>query len=406
MRIMMINTLYAPMILGGAERSVTLLAEELARSGDEVSVITLYPKSEETFEVLNGVRVYRLPMDNRYWPFDRPKKPASAERLLWHVGDAWNRHAAERVGRILDREKPDVVNSNILAGFSVSVWREVKKRNIRLVHTLRDYYLICSRSALFRKGSTCVRRCADCKALTANRKSASQLVDAVVSISEYVLDCHTQCGYFSHASSSVIYNIAGTAKGPGKSGSELCAPGDPLIFGYIGRVEDEKGIQIVLEAITYLAGSNWRLRIAGAGREQYVRTLKEKYTDPRIEWLGFANSSDFYPSIDVTIISSLWPEPLGRTVIETFAAGKSAICAESGGIPEIGKLGKVVATYPARDARALAAIMDDAMANAESWRNGGFRDGFAKDLFTDAAITARYRAVYRNDAKNSVSVAS
>jgi glycosyltransferase involved in cell wall biosynthesis len=402
---MMINALYAPMILGGAERSVTLLAEELARSGDEVSVITLHPELEEAVDTLNGVRVYRLPMDNRYWPYGRPRKPNSASRVLWHVGDAWNRQAAERVGRILDQEMPDVVHSNVLAGFSVAVWREVKKRNIRLVHTLRDYYLLCSRSALFRNGETCTHRCAGCKTFTVNRKSASQLVDAVVSISEFVLDCHTQQGYFSQSSSSVVYNIAGAVKGATKAGCDRSDP-DTVMFGYIGRVEDEKGIQIVLDALQYLSGANWRLRIAGAGREAYVLALKEKYTDPRIEWLGFANSSEFYPSIDVTIISSLWPEPMGRTVIETFAAGKSAICAESGGIPEIAKMGKIVATYPARDAHALAAIMDKAMSNPKLWREGGFRDEKAMSVFTDAWIASRYREIYQAAPRTNALVAS
>jgi glycosyltransferase involved in cell wall biosynthesis len=396
MKIVIINALYAPLILGGAERSVTLLAEELVRCGDHVSVITLHPDAEETVETLNGVRIYRLPLDNRYWPYGRPQRPARASRLLWHVGDVWNLRAAERVGKILDQEMPDVVHSNIVTGFSVSVWQEAKKRNIRLVHTLRDYYLLCSRSALFRKGSTCTRRCGDCAALTANRRQASQLVDAVVSISEYVLACHTRRGYFSRSASSVIYNIAGTMGN--NTLSSRTDPDDPLCFGYIGRVEEEKGIEIVLAATELLSGSHWRVRIGGTGREGYIHRLKQKFTDPRIEWLGFVSPSEFYSSIDVTLISSVWPEPLSRAVIETFAAGKSAICAQSGGIPEIAQLGKVVATYPAKDPRVLAAIMDSAMADTELWRTGGFRDADALSLFTDKSIGARYREVYQGGA--------
>ena len=105
MRVVIVNTLYPPFAVGGAERSVCLLAEALVRAGDLVSVISLHPGSEETVASLNGVRVYRLPMDNRYWPFGRGKKPCSVARLLWHVGDAWNRKAAKRVGRILDQER-------------------------------------------------------------------------------------------------------------------------------------------------------------------------------------------------------------------------------------------------------------------------------------------------------------
>ena len=215
----------------------------------------------------------------------------------------------------------------------------------------------------------------------------------MVSISEYVLDCHTRRGYFSRSASSVIYNIAG--KLTSRTHSPGTDPDDPLCFGYIGRVEEEKGIGVLLEAIGKLSGSNWRLKIAGVGLDGYVKALKAKFNDPRIEWLGFTNAREFYASTDVTIISSVWPEPLSRTVIETYAAGKSAICARSGGIPEVAKLGRVVATYPAKDHRALAAIMDSAMRDTELWRSGGFRDTAALNLFTDTSIAARYRAVYQ-----------
>jgi len=90
-------------------------------------------------------------------------------------------------------------------------------------------------------------------------------VDAVVSISEYVLDCHIRRGYFSGSSLSVIYNIAGTGTIAGTALSGRNDPQNPLSFGYIGRLEDEKGIQVVLEATEYLSGSNWSLRIAGVG---------------------------------------------------------------------------------------------------------------------------------------------
>jgi glycosyltransferase involved in cell wall biosynthesis len=391
MRILMINTLYPPITVGGAEKSVCLLAEALARSGDQVAVVSLHPELHESVESRNNVRVYRLPIDNRYWPFDGGEKPSKLSRLLWHTGEVWNMQAAERVGRILDLERPDVVHSNNLCGFSVAVWREVKKRRIRLVHTLRDYYLLCSRSALFREGSVCDVRCRDCKAFTANRRPASQLVDAVVSISEYVLKCHTQSEYFSGAPSSVIYNIGGTNPVPTPKSHQQ----DKLVFGCIGRLEDEKGIRVVLEATERLSMSNWRLRIAGVGLDRYVEALKQRFTDPRIEWLGFTSPQQFYASIDATIVSSVWPEPLSRTVIETFASGKSAICARSGGIPEIANMGRVVATYPAKDSQLLAQIMDQAMLNVDLWRSGGFRNEDAGSLFEDSSISASYRGVYQ-----------
>jgi glycosyltransferase involved in cell wall biosynthesis len=392
MRILIINTLYAPFQVGGAEKSVGLLAESLVRSGDQVSVISLHTQKDDSVEERNGVRVYRLPLYNRYWPFDRKERGSLLERQLWHIADMFNRKAARRVGEILDKEKPDVVHTNNVLGFSVSVWNEVKKRKIRLVHTLRDYYLLCPRCTIFRNGVVCEERCAECKVMTVNRKPASRSVDAVVSNSAYVLEKHRKHGYFQGVPGSVVYNIADTNM---KIAPMRREPGDnTLVLGFIGKVEPEKGIEVVLEATRLLKNSNWRLRIAGSGLEAYIADLKARFADPRIEWLGFTTARDFYSSIDVSLIASIWAEPLPRTLIETFAAGKSAICAESGGTPEIAMLGKVVETYSPRDTAALAAIIDGALENVDRWRGGGLIDATALDVFSEAAITGGYRAVY------------
>jgi glycosyltransferase involved in cell wall biosynthesis len=392
MRILIINTLYPPIQVGGAEKSVSLLAEALGRTGDEVAVVSLHPEKGESFEERNRVRVYRLPLDNRYWPFTRKERGSLLSRQLWHMADMSNRRAAQRVGEILDKEKPDLVHTNNLLGFSVAAWNEVKKRKIRLVHTLRDYYLLCPRCTIFRKGLVCERRCVECVAMTLNRKPASRCVDAVVANSRYVLDKHRQHGYFEGVPRSVIYNIADTSMKVTPRAPE--SADNTLVLGFIGKIEPEKGIEVVLEATRLLKNSNWRLRIAGGGLESCIEDLKHRYADPRIEWLGFVSAEDFYSSIDVSLIASIWAEPLPRSLIETFAAGKSAICAQSGGTPEIASLGKVVETYAARDTIALAAIIDQALTNLDRWRGGGPIDATALDAFSEAAITSAYRAVY------------
>ena len=64
------------------------------------------------------------------------------------------------------------------------------------------------------------------------------------------------------------------------------------------------------------------------GSMAYVGALKQRYSHPQSNGSGFHQPQQFYASIDVTIVSSVWPEPLSRAVIETFASGKSAICAQ------------------------------------------------------------------------------
>jgi glycosyltransferase involved in cell wall biosynthesis len=397
MRIAILNLLYSPLQIGGAEKAVKLLAEALVERGHEVSVISLHPEKHSVVETLNGVRVYRLPMPNIYWPFREGKRPSPGLRLLWQLRDVWNWSAAKRVGTILDEIRPEVVHTNILSGFSISVWKEIKKRGVRVVHTLHDYYLPCFRPGMFRNGRPCANQCFDCKAVGFARRSWSNRIDAVVSVSDAVLATHRRFGYFIHTPGYVVFNIQEQLGGRGE---RVTRPNPPrtdkdLTFGFIGALTERKGIGQLLEATRLLSATGWRLRIAGTGQPEYIADLKSRFTDPRIQWLGFKSADDFYPSVDVVVIPSIWQDPLPYVALETYAFRKGLICSRSGGLPELARLGKQVATYDALDTEALAQIMDSAIANPNEWRDGGFADTASKDKVTKESIVGQYLKVYR-----------
>ena len=70
MRILIVNTLYYPDKIGGAEVSVQLLAETLVEQGHDVSVVCIARGRVPRKESVNGVHVYRIRLFNVYWPFD------------------------------------------------------------------------------------------------------------------------------------------------------------------------------------------------------------------------------------------------------------------------------------------------------------------------------------------------
>ncbi len=361
MKILIISTLYPPHVIGGAEKAAAELAEALVRRGHVVVVVSLHPGSTEIVEDRNGVRVYRVPVDNFYWPFGRAEKPNRFYRLAWHIREMWNPVAARRIGKILDAEMPDVVNTHNVCGFSLAAWKEVKRRKVRLVHTLHDYYLMCPRCTLFDKGRNCEKRCLSCKVLTFNRRRLSRLPDSIVSVSQHALREHISRHYLEDLPATVIYNIQNAFQSllpQTVRGGQLSSD---IVFGFIGRVEEEKGIETLLAATGKLNTSNWKLKIAGKGLDGYVEKLAKRFPDPRIEWLGFTDAAKFYPSVDVVILPSLWAEPLPYVCVESLYAGRSLICASSGGIPEIARLSKIVEFFPAGNTDVLAEKMNLAL---------------------------------------------
>ena len=401
MKIVLIGSLYPPYAFGGAEKAIAMLAEALVRRGHNVVVVTLHRGHSEGTEERNGLRLYHLPLDNVYWPFDQPARRNPLMRLLWHLREMWNSKAARRIGKILDLETPDVVHTHNISGFSVAIWRAVKKRRIRLVHTLHDYYLLCPRHTLYRDGGSCQSRCASCRLLAAGRKATSRAPDEIVSVSQFTLDRHKNLGFFPNAVSRVIYNIQ-PANGDRMPGTVPRSNPDALTFGFIGKIEPEKGLEVVLQATRYLTRPGWRLNIAGNATGAYGSSLRQKYADERIHWLGFTTASEFYPTVDVVVIPSQWDEPLAYVCVESLHEGKSMICARAGGLPEIARLGTVVETFPAGNVEELARLMNSALDDQVKWKANVPLQSVARDYFSEETIVGEYLCAYRPEGSAGV----
>ena len=331
-KIVFVANQYYPNFVGGAELSVQTLAEELAARGTQVAVVSLSPNDTDSEDTVNGIRVYRLAIRNVYIPFGRPR--SAFARLVWHLRDAINPAMARKVARVLDIERPDWVSTHNLAGLSVAVWKEVKRRGIGLGHVLHDYYLLCPRSTMFKDEKNCSRQCQSCHWLSVPKLSASRRVDLAIGISQHVLQEHSDRGYFPHARRAVIHNARNWS---GSSPERVFGSAQtPVRIGYIGRIEPSKGIEVLLQAVASLPSGRWRLRVAGrAPNPEYQSALRARFPSPEIEFVGHVLPAEFYASLDVLVVPSMWNEPLGMVVVESLQFGVPVIASKSGGIPEI-----------------------------------------------------------------------
>jgi glycosyltransferase involved in cell wall biosynthesis len=332
MNIFMVNTLYHPHELGGAERVVKSLAEALVSEGHQVSVATLRPGQGLRTEKLNGVTVHYFGVPGVLWPYYQEANPRHL-KLVWKALDSLRKGMAHGLDRLLDREKPDLVHSHNLPGFSVAVWHAAKARRLPLVHNLHDYSLLCARTSMFRSGRNCSRQCAVCRVLSYSKRGPSNSVDAVVGVSRFVLERHTQHGFFARSRSrEVIFN---SYENPCQPPSHAHEPSRPLRLGYLGRLHPGKGIGWLLEALDSLPSKQWEILLAGSGEARYAAELRRRFASPRVHFLGFVRPEEFFSRIDVLLVPSLLQEPFGRIIIEAYAHGVPVIAADRGGIPEI-----------------------------------------------------------------------
>jgi glycosyltransferase involved in cell wall biosynthesis len=329
MKIVIFNTLYHPYQIGGAEKSVRALSEEFCSLGNEVLVITLGEKDD--FFNLNGVSVKVLKLENKYWPYNESEKKIF-EKLQWHIRDVSNNNYNKNIKSTLNSFNPDIVFTNNLSGFSTNIWSLAKELNIKIVHTLRDYYTQCPRTTKFKNGENCKQICLDCNLLSKIKKKNIDNIDYLVGISKYILDDHINNGFFKEIPQKVIYNGFDL---PFKKEKKKERGLETVTFGFIGQLNESKGIELILESFKSIKETNWKFLIAGKANEKYISKLKEINNSVNITFLGYVESNAFFKSINVLIAPSIWNEPFGRVVIESILHSKPVIASNMGGIPEL-----------------------------------------------------------------------
>ncbi|MBF2064475.1 MAG: glycosyltransferase family 4 protein [Calothrix sp. C42_A2020_038] len=125
-------------------------------------------------------------------------------------------------------------------------------------------------------------------------------------------------------------------------------PEDCRIISYVGRLDKEKGLEILLNAFALLKNTNpssvKQIKLLIAGKpvllgEEYKTTLEQLTADLGIQndvkFLGHvSNTTSLYQVSDVTVLPSRWSEPFPRSIIESMACGTPVVASRTGGIPE------------------------------------------------------------------------
>ncbi|HVY81609.1 MAG TPA: glycosyltransferase family 4 protein [Steroidobacteraceae bacterium] len=329
MRIAIVNSHYYPDEHGGAERSLRFLAEAAVARGHVCTVFTTGEAREST--EINGVGVERFALHRR------PAASAAGHaKLMWHLRDTYSSAGAVKMANAIRAFAPDVAHTNNLSGISVALWGCLERMGIPIAHTLRDYYLLCPNTAQFRNGQSCANRCAPCRVMGVPRLMATRHVKTVIGNSRFVLDSHLRLGAFAGARCEVIYN---GYEPPRPVSAREAIPADrPLTIGFIGRLAPTKGVDRLIDAFGRVAGELSRpmgLRIAGTGDTEYVGHLRDRSCGLRVDFPGKMAPAAFYESVDVTVVPSLWHEPLARVIFESFAHGVPVIASARGGSPEL-----------------------------------------------------------------------
>jgi glycosyltransferase involved in cell wall biosynthesis len=331
MRILHLSMLYPPHILGGAERSVAMLAEAQTALGHDVAAACTTPGAFMR-EQRNGVSVFRMPHETSFWAEEWPQH-GKLERGWRKFTQQFNYRLRDHFGTVIDEFQPDIVHTHSMVDVSTTVWEAAADRNRPILHTLRDYDLLCADASMWHDGGPCGVKC---KVMTFAKVGRHRLTEGVAAVGRETLEIHRRAGFFDHLPDhlqKVIWNPA-VVEGAGADYQRPSRQGQPFTFGYLGRINEEKGVGTLIDAARKLAPGNWQVVIAGKANNA-IEPFVERAAGLPITFPGFMDARTFFEGIDVMVAPSIWAEPLPRTILESYAMGVPSIGARSGGIPDL-----------------------------------------------------------------------
>jgi glycogen(starch) synthase len=145
-----------------------------------------------------------------------------------------------------------------------------------------------------------------------------------------------------------------------------------LIF--VGRLVRDKGIDILIYALSLLRERNFRpkLTIVGNGPEltELQRTVDRFQLAGQVAFVGWQTGKALVELLNrhrVIVVPSRWQEPFGLVALEGVACGCRAIVAESGGLLEAA--GPLAVVFEHERGAALAAAIEHTLKEQFDWEN-------------------------------------
>lgn len=282
-------------------------------------------------------------------PNFKSKNPIKKLQALYQI--PYNKKAKARFAKLLDDFQPDLVHCfNIMTQISPSIVFAAKERNIPVVISLNDYKHICPCYKLFHNGKVCE----DCRNgqfyhcvihKCAHNSIAFSLASAIESYVHRWMKVYDQISLFLF-SSDFMANVTELFwkkdLNRGKLMNPFKVPDVPYYkegdFGlYFGRLIDEKGVDMLLNAIEKVP--NVPFIIVGNGPEEEALLVYAKQKNIKnVTFVGpkWGKELDEYLyNSRFIVVPSTWHENFPYVILQAFAAGKPVIGSQRGGIPEM-----------------------------------------------------------------------
>jgi glycosyltransferase involved in cell wall biosynthesis len=367
MKILYVIHDFLPKHQAGAEIYTYLLAKELSKKHEILLLFTeiaplskTYTIKKRTVNDLQCVEVFRPPETDLA---EAPYNDKIMEEIFTNI---------------LAEFKPEIIHLQHLLYHSLRYPEIAKRHKIPVLFTLHDYWLTCPRwgQRLRKNLEICYnvdfQKCADCiyelpansnklslsslynllrqkptRSRTTQEKTVSLIerysqalltvdkVDLFIAPSPFLREMFINFGI--PEDKIIISDNGFDTRGYTKKERRIVPP---IRFGYIGTINEHKGVHVLVEAFNEIPKEKAELHIYGdlTWFPEYSAKLKRMATSPAISFKGVIAHNfvaTVLADIDILVVPSIWFENSPLTIHEAFMAGVPVIASNIGGMADL-----------------------------------------------------------------------
>ncbi|MUG98462.1 glycosyltransferase [Scytonema sp. UIC 10036] len=323
MKILVLSWEFPPRIVGGISRHVAELYPELVMLGHEIHLITPEFGNAPLYEVVEGVRVHRIPI------------APSHDFFHWVVN--LNQSMGHHGGKLLLEESPfDIIHAHdwLVGDAAIALKHNFKIPLIATIHATEygRYNGTYTETQCYISGKE--------ELLVYNAWRVIVCTDYMRREVERALHCPWN-------KIDVIYNGIRPEKKKLQQDfpaldfrRQFAEDGEKIVY-YVGRMTYEKGVSLLLSAapkVLWEMGGYVKFVIIGGGNTDH---LKKQAWDTGIwhkcYFTGFISDDyldKFQAVADCAVFPSLY-EPFGIVALESFASRVPVVVSNTGGFPEV-----------------------------------------------------------------------
>ncbi len=334
---------YPPYYMAGSEIYTANFCNEISKKVD----LSIFTRIEDEFtkpyncseSKENGIRIIRVNKPSRDYTFRSKYQDIKMAKIFEHF---------------LDEISPDIVHIGHLSHLTIQIVNIIHDKNIPIVFTLHDFWMMCIRGQLISDDSSLcegpsINNCKECNMkyftseLEAEQETkiwlkslsrVNQNIDLFIAPSQFLRNKYIEYGIPAEKIVYMDYGfnidlINGVEKVPSKK----------IRFGFLGRIIPVKGISHLIEAFNEVDHSKAELNIFGRLSSSSIY-LKNRCENSAIHFKGGYNYKDIskvLSNIDVLVVPSIWYENSPLVIHEAFVANRPVITSNFGGMFELVK---------------------------------------------------------------------